>query len=106
MEGGLSRWGWAQNSLVVVDAGEKSYRYTYEYFVMKHASHFVMPGAKKLETGGEYDDIMAFRNPDNSVVLVIANQSDESKPVHIKIGKRTVSPILEVNSLNTIKFFD
>jgi glucosylceramidase len=103
LEGGISRWGWAQNSLVVVDSGNKSYRYTNEYFVLKHASHFVLPGSKKLETEGDYNDILAFRNPDNSFVLVIANQSDESKTVHIKIGKQVVSPELEANSINTIK---
>ena len=33
-DGGISRWGWAQNSLVVVDADRKSYRYTPEYYIM------------------------------------------------------------------------
>ena len=41
--GGISRWGWAQNSLVVVDPQTKSYRYTPEYYVMKHVSHYVQP---------------------------------------------------------------
>ena len=103
LEGGISRWGWAQNSLVVVDAETKDYRYTYEYYVMKHASHFVLPGAVKLATGGAYDDILAFRNPDGSIVLIVANQSEETRTVTIRIGDMVLSPELEANSLNTLK---
>jgi glucosylceramidase len=103
LEGEISRWGWAQNSLVVVDAGSREYRYTYEYYIMKHASHFVLPGAVKLETGGGYDDILAFKNPDSSVVIIVANQNDEPNNVQIKIEDRIISPTLEANSINTIK---
>ncbi len=103
LEGGISRWGWAQNSLVVVDAEKKNYHFSLEYYVLKHASHFVMPEAKKLDTGGKYDDILAFRNPDNSIVVIIGNQSSISKTVNIKIGDIFISPVLKANSLNTIK---
>lgn len=103
LEGGISRWGWAQNSLVVVDAAQKSYRYSLEYYLLKHASHYVLPGAVKLETGGEYDDLLAFKNADNSVVVLVANQSDEIKSVNIKVGDISISPELKANSINTIK---
>ncbi|MGW8317276.1 MAG: glycoside hydrolase family 30 protein, partial [Bacteroidales bacterium] len=103
LEGGVSRWGWAQNSLVVVDADTRSYRYTPEYYVMKHASHYVLPGAKRIETAGTYDDLLAFRNPDNSMVLIIANQEDEPRSMHLKIGDIRLSPELKPHSLNTIK---
>ena len=102
LEGGISRWGWAQNSLVVVDAATKTYRYSLEYYLLKHASHFVLPGAKKIETEG-YDDLLAFKNPDQSLVLIIANQSDEPKTVSLKIGKTIISPELKANSINTIQ---
>jgi glucosylceramidase len=103
LEGGISRWGWAQNSLVVVDAKKRNYRFTYEYYIMKHASHFVMPGAVKLATGGEYEDIMAFKNPDHSVVVIVANQNQEDRTVRINIDGTIISPTLEANSINTIK---
>lgn len=103
LEGGISRWGWAQNSLVVVDAENKDYRYSYEYYVMKHASHYVLPGAKKLETEGAYDDVLAFKNPDQSIVLIVANRNDDSRTVSLKIGDQILTPELEANSINTIK---
>ena len=103
LEGGISRWGWAQNSLVVVDSEKNDYRFSYEYYILKHASHYVLPGAKKLQTGGEYDDLLAFKNTDNSVVVIVANQSDKPKTVNIKINNRIISPELKPNSVNTFK---
>ena len=49
---GFSRWGWRQNSLVSVDLQKKTYTYNFEYYLLKHVSHYVMPGARFLETGG------------------------------------------------------
>ncbi len=47
-QGGLSSWGWAQNSLVTVDTTAKTFAYNHEYYLMKHVSHFVRPGARVL----------------------------------------------------------
>lgn len=102
LEGGISRWGWAQNSLVVVDAASKTYRYSLEYYLLKHASHYVLPGAIKIETQG-YDDLLAFKNQDNSIVIIIANQTVNNNMVSIKIGDQILTPELPANSVNTIK---
>lgn len=72
-----SRWGWRQNSLVTVNAADSSYKFTYEYYLLKHASSFVKPGAKYLPVSGSYDDMMAFKNPDGSVVLILHNPGPE-----------------------------
>ncbi len=71
--------------------------------MMKHASHFVLPGAKKLETKG-YADALAFQNTDYSIVVILANQTDEDMKIKIRIGDHILTPTLEANSMNTIKF--
>jgi len=103
LEGGVSRWGWEQNSLVVVDPDKKAYKYSYEYYVMKHVSHFVQPGAYRIETTGDYDDLLAFKNPDESIVLVVANQSEEERKVSFQVDGKAYSPVLPANSINTCK---
>ena len=100
LKGGISRWGWAQNSLVTVDPETKTYSYTYEYYVMKHYSHFIQPGAKRLRTSG-YDNLMAFANPDSSIAIVAGNQTNEDKLLSVKIGNRCITPTLKANSFNT-----
>ncbi len=73
----MSTWGWAQNSLVSVDDAAKSFRYNHDYYLMKHLSHFVEVGAKRVETTGTCDDALGFVNPDGTVVLLLRNASPQ-----------------------------
>ena len=97
-----SRWGWYQNSLVTVNEDDKTWTFTPEYYELKHLSHYVQEGAKKLELGGAYDDVLGFVNPDNSVVLVMANQTAEDAAIDIQMGEKTFNICLAANSFNTI----
>ena len=102
-EGGVSRWGWAQNSLVVVDPATGKYRYTPEYYLMKHISRFVRPGARYLPVGREATEALAFRNADGSVIVLLVEKEGEEKSVRIRIGEREVPLHLASNSINTIR---
>ena len=102
LEGGISTWMWRQNSLVTVDKESKTFRYTPEYYVLKHASHFVRPGAKVLDIQGDYNDALAFLNPDGRIVLILANQENIPTTVSIDGVKKTFT--LPANSINTILF--
>ena len=101
-EGGVSRWGWSQNSLVTVDPKTKTYKYNYEYYLLKHFSHYVLPGAKRLNVTGEADDILAFKNEDNSIVIVAHNSKKEDAVRQIKIGEEILSITLKPESFNTV----
>lgn len=102
-QGGVSRWGWAQNSLVTVDPAEKTFVYNHEYYLIKHVSHFVTPGARVLETASwtGYENQLAFANPDGSVVIVMQNDLGEKLPVEVIIGDRLIAPTLPADSFNT-----
>ena len=101
-KGGFSRWGWQQNSLVTVDAAEKTYHYNHEYYLMKHVSHFVKPGARLLQTTGQFNNLLAFVNPDKSIVIVLQNETNESRELMFKVGNNYVSSTLKPNSFSTI----
>jgi glucosylceramidase len=100
-QGGISTWGWKQNSLVSVDTVNKTYKYNYEYYLLKHFSHFVKPGAKRLNTVGSFTNLLAFINPDKSVVIVVQNDSKEEKRIRIKVGKEIINPSLKPDTFNT-----
>ncbi len=100
-QGGISRWGWKQNSLISVDTVAKTFKYNYEYYLMKHLSHYVKPGAKRYETTGAFNNLLAFINPDKSIVIIIQNDNKEDKAVRIKVGDKIVSPSLKGDSFNT-----
>ena len=101
-KGGISRWGWAQNSLVVVDPDTKTFHYTPEYYVMKHLSHYVQPGARKLETSGQFSNLMAFVNSDKSIVVALANEGNEDRQVSVEIDGRVYQPVLPAHSIATL----
>ncbi len=102
-EGGVSTWGWRQNSMVVVDAATGGYRFTPEYHLFRHMSRYVQAGAVRIAavswTG--YDNALAFRNPDGSTVVLMQNDGVHDLPVTIGHGARRLQVTLPADSFNT-----
>src|SRR5262249_20338366 len=99
-----SRWGWAQNSLVTIDPAARTYQYNYEYYLLKHFSHFVSPGARRLDTFTltGHDNLLAFVNPDQTVVILMQNDLCQELPVRIKVAGKVIDAVLEADSFNTL----
>ena len=104
VDGETSPWGWRQNSLVSVAKDGSWFRYNPEFYLMKHFSHFIQPGARLIETSGLYDGAIAFRNPDGTVILLAANLDDEPRQVSVRLGDNTYMPMLDSHSINTFVF--
>lgn len=101
-EGESSSWGWNQNSLVTVNREQKTWRFTPEFYIIKHASHYVKADAKVVKLDGTYEDALAFVNPDGKVVVLAANQTSDAMPVTFQVvGKKARTALLPANSLNT-----
>lgn len=100
---GASTWGWKQNTMIRINSQTKEVIYTPEFYVMKHLSHFVRNGAHKLKiTKG--DDVLAFRNPDNKVIVICANKEDKSRNVQIACNGYIMDVQLAPKTFNTITF--
>lgn len=72
---------WAQDSLLVTDSGQL--KATPAYYVFRHLSRYVVPGAKVVGTTG--GDAVAFKNPDGTLVVVIYN-SGAAQTMTVSIG--------------------
>ena len=101
-KGGISTWGWRQNSLVSVDTTNNSFNYNHEYYLLKHVSHFVKQGAKLLSITGAFDNLLAFKNPDGSTILVIQNELKESRQITIELDDKFISVPLTAHSFTTV----
>jgi len=101
IQNSISRWGWKQNSLVSVDPETKSYKYNYDYYVLKHLSHYVKPGAKLLSLGGSFQNALAFINPDKSIVVILQNEAEMTRKIGIKVGNEIIVASMEPDSFNT-----
>lgn len=103
LEGGRSRWGWHQNSLVVVDEAEGSFRFSHEYYLLKHVSNLVSVGARYVPTMSYtgFENQIAFQNPDGSIVIVMQNDLQVPVTVKLMLGERMLKPTLPADSFST-----
>ncbi len=104
-ETGMSTWKWRQNPLITVDRGTGKVTYNGEYYVMRHFSQFVKPGAKRVLTSGPWGDKIAFANPDGSTVIVVANSAKAPREIILTVAGRpsadTLKAMLPARSVNT-----
>ena len=96
-----SWWDWAQNTLIIVDRKTGQVRYTDEYYLMKHLSHFVQPGSRLLKVS-DGKNTLAFRSHDGKVVVVAYNPEEQERPCSFKVGSKYIRVILKGKSINTI----
>lgn len=101
-EGGMSTWGWTQNSLITVNEETKQITYQPEFYLMKHFSQFVRKGARVLSTNGRWaSNSIAFENPDGQIVLVVGSNMNIPRNFMFDDGERSFSSIIEPHSIHT-----
>jgi glucosylceramidase len=100
--GGMSTWGWAQNSLVSVDTDAQTYHYNPDYYLLKHLTHFVDVGAQFVEVTGTCDDALGFVNPDGTIVLLVRNELPHAQLVQVAVRDRAFAIELSPDSIGTI----
>lgn len=102
-ETGRSMWGWKQNSMITVNSSTKEVVYNPEFFLMKHFSFYIMPGARKVKTEGNNSEMLAFLNPDKSLIVIIGNKNDSAKEANVRIGNKRLTVQMEPHSFNTFR---
>lgn len=96
-----TNWG-----MVTIDPKDGSIFYRPEYYTLGHVSKFVYPDAYRIKSNQYEGDVetLAFKNPDNSMVLVISNRKAEAKNIKIKSGDNTFDYTLPAESMVTFKW--
>jgi len=74
---------WPQNSLLAVDLEAKKLVVTPAYYVFRHISQFLDPGAVRIGTTG--GDALAFKNPDGYIVTIVHNESTEDQAMVVAV---------------------
>ncbi|HEY5956609.1 MAG TPA: glycoside hydrolase family 30 beta sandwich domain-containing protein [Polyangiaceae bacterium] len=77
---------WPQNALLTVDTATKKLTVTPVYYVFRHVSQFVDPGAKRIGTTGSFSDVLAFKNPDGSYVAALYNSGGSARKTLLGVG--------------------
>ena len=77
---------------------------TPEYFLLSQFSRYIRPGAIRLACNpGSTERVtsVAFRNPDNSLVQVLVNQTETPQPFETKCGEKYFSASLPPKTVGT-----
>jgi glucosylceramidase len=82
---GKSLDGWPQNALLVVDRSAKKLIVTPAYYVFRHFSAYIAPGATRIGVTGS-NDALAFKNPDGAIIVEVYNKGSAAKTMTVGIG--------------------
>ncbi|MEO0573017.1 MAG: hypothetical protein AAF039_15015 [Bacteroidota bacterium] len=98
-ETGKSQWGWKQNSMISIDSKTKEVTFNPEFYLMKHFSNHIKPGARKVKTSNQ--DVLAFKDRD-AIVIIYYNPEERKVIQKFKLGEKVFQLELNGNSFNTI----
>lgn len=74
---------WPKSSLLVVDPSTGALVMTPAYYVFRHLSYFVEPGAVRLQVNGV--EALAFENPDGAIATVVFNPEATAEEVALAV---------------------
>ncbi len=100
---GNSTSNWPQNALLTVDRTAKTLTATPAYYVFRHFSQYVTPGAKRVATTGTAVDTLAFKNPDGSIVAIMYNAGTAARTTTVAIGTARLQFSIPASGFATIR---
>jgi glucosylceramidase len=94
--------------VVTIDSKTGAVTRNVEYYALAHASRFVLPGARRIGSSEETKGLanVAFRNPDGTMALVVANGAAQSQAFVVKVGKQSFRYTLPASSVATFAWKD
>jgi len=93
---------WPQNALLVVDRGTDELIETPAYYVFRHVSYFVDPGATRVSASG--GNALAFKNPDGSIVTIVHNPGSSAAQTTVSVGGTTQQFQIPARGWATLNF--
>jgi glucosylceramidase len=90
---------WPHNALLLADSG--SITQTPAYYVYRHFSQYVDPGAKVVGTSG--GDAIAFKNPDGTIVAVMYNSGAAKSTFTVAMGGKRLQFSMPGSGWATVK---
>ncbi|WP_328989466.1 RICIN domain-containing protein [Kribbella sp. NBC_01245] len=89
--------------VVTIDSNNGNVSYNVEYYVLGHASKFVLPGAQRISSTTFAGDVesVAFRNPDGSIALIALNAGSASKTFTVRSNGQSFNYTLPAGAVAT-----
>ncbi|WP_309399753.1 glycoside hydrolase family 30 protein [Cerasicoccus maritimus] len=101
--GGESTWGWPQNTLITIDEKRDVIIYNPEYWIMKHVSHFVEPGATVYSLTGDGAALsLLFKNSNGQWVFILSNPLYERVEISLALDNDLKGLCFPPRSISTL----
>jgi len=77
-----------------------------EYYALAHASRFVRPGARRIESTSVVGGLesVAFRNPDSSTALIVVNTDVAERRFAVRWKRKTLLYALPAGAVATLRW--
>jgi glucosylceramidase len=99
-------WGFKQSGPININTSTRVVTYEPHYWADKHISHFVMAGAKAINSttsGTNPGSKAAFINPNGDIIVCAANTGASAYQATIKAGNVMYKATFPANSFNTMR---
>jgi len=92
--------------VVTIDSRTGAVTRNEEYYALAHASRFVRPGARRIAstTGVDSLETVAFRNTDESKVLIVVNTAKARRTFAVRSGDRSFRFALPAGAVVTLRW--
>lgn len=93
------------NSPIMLSQNKTSYIKNLSFYYIAHFSKFIKPGAKKIAFSKFSDkiEVTAFKNPDNSVIIVLLNRNNFNIEYNLKINEKIFHDNLDAHAIVTFQ---
>jgi len=102
-EGGPNKAGNYCSAPIIADTAAGTLHYQPSYYYLGHFSKFVRPGAHRIASTSNSDELqcVAFVNPDKTLAVVVLNQTREDLEYHIWLSGKAVTVTSPAHSIET-----
>jgi len=102
-EGGPNKAGNYCSAPIIADTAAGTLHYQPSYYYLGQFSKFVRPGAHRIASTSNSDDLqcIAFVNPDNTLAVVVLNETREDEDYQIWLAGKAVTVTSPAHSIET-----
>lgn len=93
------------NSPIMLNIKKNKYIKTCAFYYIAHFSRFIKPGGKRIAYSKFSDkfEVTCFKNPDNSVIIVLLNKNNFGIEYNLKINEQIFHDNLDKHSIVTFE---
>ena len=91
---------------VIADTTRNDVYYQNSFYYMGHFSKYIRPGAVRVGSSATHEalEVTAFKNPDNSIAVVVMNRTDEAINFNLKTNGKTAVSSSPAHSIMTLVY--